>query len=103
MMIGKIRIHILVDGTVHGVSFRSSTRKEALKNQVTGWVKNLPDGKVEALLEGDEKRVWRLIEWCRRGPVRAQVKHVIITQECFTGEFNEFSIEFYKQSLEACA
>ena len=66
-------VHIRIRGLVHGVSFRSSMAQLASDLGVRGWVRNLPDGTVEAFLEGDEKRVKRVIDWARFGPPRARV------------------------------
>lgn len=65
-----------VRGLVHGVFFRATMARIASEYGVTGWVRNLTDGSVEAFLEGEEKSVQRLVEWARRGPPRARVDHV---------------------------
>lgn len=64
---------IRVSGRVQGVGFRASLRREALRNDVRGWVRNRVDGTVEALLQGDPPRVARVIAWARRGPPGARV------------------------------
>ena len=66
-------LHILVRGRVQGVWFRASTQAEALRRSLTGWVRNLQDGRVEAWAEGDkaELRLW--LDWCRQGPELASV------------------------------
>jgi len=66
-------VHIKIRGLVHGVSFRSSMAKLASDLGVRGWVRNLPDGTVEAFLEGDEKKVKRMVDWAKFGPPRARV------------------------------
>ena len=66
-------VHIKIRGLVHGVSFRSSMAQLASDLGVRGWVRNLPDGTVEAFLEGDERKVKRVIDWARFGPPRARV------------------------------
>ena len=66
-------VHIRIRGLVHGVSFRSSMAQLASDLGVRGWVRNLPDGTVEAFLEGDERRVRRVIDWAKFGPPRARV------------------------------
>jgi acylphosphatase len=66
-------VHIRIRGLVHGVSFRSSMAQLASDLGVRGWVRNLPDGTVEAFLEGDERNVKRVIDWARFGPPRARV------------------------------
>ena len=66
-------VHIRIRGLVHGVSFRSSMAQLASDLGVRGWVRNLPDGTVEAFLEGDERKVKRVIDWAKFGPPRARV------------------------------
>ncbi len=73
-MVTAVRVRI--KGLVHGVSFRSSMAQLAADLGVRGWVRNLPDGSVEAFLEGDERRVKRVLEWARSGPPRARVDKV---------------------------
>jgi len=66
-------VYIKIRGLVHGVSFRSSMAQLASDLGVRGWVRNLPDGTVEAFLEGDEKKVKRIVDWAKFGPPRARV------------------------------
>jgi len=66
-------VHVRIRGLVHGVSFRSSMAQLASDVGVRGWVRNLPDGTVEAFLEGDERKVKRIIDWAKFGPPRARV------------------------------
>lgn len=61
---------------MHGVFFRASMATVASNENVAGWVRNVPDGSVEAILEGDEKSVLKVVEWARRGPPRARVDQV---------------------------
>jgi acylphosphatase len=65
---------IRVTGRVQGVGYREALRAEALRLGVTGWVRNRADGSVEALLQGDEGALQRLIDWARRGPPAARVE-----------------------------
>jgi len=88
----KVRAHVFISGMVQGVFFRSETRDEAEKLGVKGWVRNLPDGTVEAVFEGEEKSVKELIEFCRRGPPGARVTDVDIIWENYTGEFRNFEV-----------
>ncbi len=88
----KQRIRIFVKGKVQGVFFRQALKVMAKKNGVFGWVKNLKDGRVEAVLEGDEEKVTRLIEWSHGGPANARVEDVEIQNEKFTGEFSKFDV-----------
>jgi acylphosphatase len=69
----KMRAHLFVEGRVQGVFFRACTQEEAQERKLTGWVKNLYDGRVEAVFEGEEKDVQSMIEWCHSGPPHAMV------------------------------
>jgi acylphosphatase len=73
-------VHIKIRGLVHGVSFRSSMAQLASDLGVRGWVRNLPDGTVEAFLEGDERKVKRVIDWAKFGPPRARVDNLEVEQ-----------------------
>lgn len=73
------RCHLLISGRVQGVWYRGSTRETAARLGVSGWVRNLPDGRVEAEAEGHRGLVERLIAWCHEGPPAAQVTHVAVT------------------------
>ncbi len=86
------RIRIIVTGKVQGVFFRQALKVMAKKNDVFGWVKNLKDGRVEAVLEGNEEKVSRLIEWAHGGPANARVEDVEIHNEKFVGEFSKFDV-----------
>ena len=70
------RVRVLVSGKVQGVWFRESTRQEAERLGVSGWVRNLPDGRVEGLFAGPAAAVDALVAWCQRGPPAAQVSGV---------------------------
>lgn len=91
----NIRVHLYVEGFVQGVFFRSDTREEARRLGVNGWVRNLPDGRVEVVGEGEEKAVKELVNWCHKGPPGARVSQVKIENEQYRGEFDSFSIEYY--------
>lgn len=76
------RRRVIVRGTVQGVFFRASCQQEASRRGVAGWVRNLPDGSVEALFEGPEHLVEQMVAWCRVGPPRAAVNDVdVVTEE----------------------
>jgi acylphosphatase len=77
---------VLVTGRVQGVFFRAQTRERAASLALGGWVRNNPDGSVEAVFEGDHDRVESIVEWCRKGPAHAQVEHVDVTWEEPRGE-----------------
>jgi acylphosphatase len=75
-----------IRGGVQGVGFRFETRARAQSLGLSGWVRNLPDGSVEAAFEGDPERVESMIEWCRRGPHGARVDDIEVSWEEPTGE-----------------
>ncbi len=72
----KVSAHVEVSGKVQGVFFRATAKKIAEKNNLTGWVKNLSNGNVEAIVSGDKDSVERFIEWCKLGPENAKVETV---------------------------
>ena len=72
----KVRAHVFIKGRVQGVLFRYTTRDEANLRGVKGWVRNLRDGRVEAVFEGDKNKVDELIEFCHYGPPAAKVSSV---------------------------
>jgi len=78
---GVVRKRVVVAGLVQGVFFRDSCRRAALEHRVAGWVRNLPDGTVEAVFEGEADRVERMVAWARRGPDRAVVEQVTVVDE----------------------
>ncbi len=88
----RIRVHVLISGRVQGVFFRDETRQRARKHNVTGWVRNLPDGRVEAVFEGEKGNVERLVEFCKRGPSGARVAQTEVNWEAYTGEFEDLQI-----------
>lgn len=92
LLLTRQRIRILVTGKVQGVFFRQALKVMAKKNGVFGWVKNLKDGRVEAVLEGDREKVSRLVEWAHGGPANARVEDVEIRNEEFVGEFSKFDV-----------
>jgi len=73
-------VNIQVTGKVQGVSYRYSTKKKAKSVQLTGWVKNLPDGSVQIYAQGADSSIASLIEWCHHGPASAIVKDVIVEE-----------------------
>ena len=83
---GLVRFHVLVRGLVQGVWFRESTRHEATRLGVCGWVKNLPDGSVEAVFEGPATAVEAMLAWVERGPVHARVDALTRDAELPRGE-----------------
>jgi acylphosphatase len=86
------RAKLIIKGIVQGVNFRYYTQRQAQKYDLTGWVRNLPDGSVAALCEGEEEDVESMIQWCRQGPPSAHVTELIVQTEAFRGGFQSFSI-----------
>ena len=86
------RVRLFVTGKVQGVFFRQTLKVMAIKNNVFGWVKNLKDGRVEAVLEGDKEKISRLVEWAHGGPANARVEDVEIRYENFAAEFSKFDV-----------
>jgi acylphosphatase len=76
-----VRYRVLISGRVQGVFFRDTCRRLAMEHGVSGWVRNLPDGRVEAVFEGPAEDVRRLVEWTRHGPRLAMVDHVAVEAE----------------------
>jgi len=89
----KTRAHVFIRGKVQGVYFRQNTKQIATKHRVNGRVRNLTDGRVEAILEGDNIDVNKVIEWCHVGPPNSIVEDVDIRFEEYTGEFASFTID----------
>jgi acylphosphatase len=81
-----VRRRVVVSGHVQGVWFRESCREQATLQGVAGWVRNRVDGGVEAVFEGSEPAVDRLVEWCRHGPRRARVEEIEVHDEQPVGE-----------------
>ncbi|MCL5961548.1 MAG: acylphosphatase [Chloroflexi bacterium] len=88
----RIRAHLLISGLVQGVYFRDTLRQLASQKHVSGWVRNLADGRVEAILEGEQSDVDRLVEWSKQGPPDALVDYVEIRLSDPSGEFGSFHI-----------
>jgi acylphosphatase len=90
----RARVHVFVSGFVQGVLFRYETRRHAAHRDVTGWVRNLRDGRVEAVFEGEKEVVEEMIEFCHRGPPEAIVKHVEVHWETPTDEYKNFFVTY---------
>jgi len=80
-----LRRHVWISGRVQGVWYRQSCAEQARSLGVAGWVRNRPDGRVEAVLEGPASAVERLVSWCREGPTMARVDDVQVVSEEPTG------------------
>ena len=90
----KRRVHVFISGRVQGVFYRASTMDLAVRLDLTGWVRNLPDGRVELVAEGPDDKLKELISWCWQGPPYSRVDHVIVQEDDPTGEFTRFSMHY---------
>ena len=88
-----MRVHVFVSGQVQGVLFRASTRRKAFELGLGGWVKNLSDGRVEAVFEGPDEQVREMLLWCRKGPPASTVKKVETKTEESEG-LGDFKIKY---------
>jgi len=88
----KQRLRLYVKGKVQGVFFRQALKVMAKKHNVSGWVKNLKNGTVEAILEGEDLAVNSIVEWCHGGPANARVEDIEIRNEKYKGEFSKFEV-----------
>ena len=86
------RVRLFITGRVQGVFFRQSLKAKSIQNDVFGWVKNLQDGRVECLLEGNEKNISVLVKWANSGPANAIVENVEVHNEKFDNEFTKFDV-----------
>ncbi len=93
-MDSKVRAHVFVKGRVQGVLFRYTTKEEANLRAVTGWARNLEDGRVEAVFEGTKEKVDEMIEFCHYGPHAAKVSSVNVTWAEYIGDFKGFNIRY---------
>lgn len=94
-----IRRRVIISGRVQGVCFRAYTRDTARKLGVRGWVRNLSDGNVEALLEGDPHDVEAMIQWLHQGPPYGQVSKVTVWEEPAQERFHDFEIRYNYGSM----
>ena len=90
----KGRVHIIISGIVQGVFYRASTCDTALRLGLKGWVRNMPDGKVEAVFEGPKDKIEKALEWCHEGPPGARVTDIDEKWDDYTGEFNSFEVRY---------
>jgi acylphosphatase len=88
------RVHVFISGRVQGVAFRHNTVKTARSLNLKGWVRNLEDGRVEAVFEGDDDPVNVMLAWCGRGPSLAHVAHVDVQEEPCSGQYENFNIKY---------
>ncbi|MHC1729850.1 MAG: acylphosphatase [Syntrophobacteraceae bacterium] len=88
----KRRVHVWIKGRVQGVVFRAYTRDMAQLTGVSGWVRNLPDGRVEAVFEGDDENVEKMVAWCHEGSPFGHVDSVEVREEVYGADFEQFRI-----------
>jgi acylphosphatase len=88
------RAHVLITGMVQGVFFRAHTRDEARARGLTGWVRNLPDGRVEAVFEGEHSTIDDMLAWCHKGPPYAYVQEVKVSWQPYQGDFKDFRVVY---------
>lgn len=92
----KKRVHVWISGRVQGVFFRAYTQDAARNHGVTGWVRNVPDGRVEAVFEGDAAAVDAMVQWCHQGSPLSRVDGVEVHEEPYQGEFFDFSVRAWR-------
>ena len=90
----KVRVHIIVRGKVQGVYFRQNAQRVCNGYGVTGWVRNLEDGSVETILEGDKSSVEDAVSWFKMGQLIAHVEKIELRYERYSGEFQDFKINY---------
>jgi len=90
----KISAQVVIHGWVQGVYFRAFTRDQARTLRLTGWVRNRPDGKVEACFEGDKEKVDQMVAWCHRGSPASRVEQVEVSLGPWSGVFDSFEIHY---------
>lgn len=88
------RVHAYISGRVQGVFFRAATQRAAMDFNITGWVRNIADGRVEAVFEGEDENVDKMLAWCHEGPPAARVEKVLTQEEPYTGEFKDFNVKY---------
>ena len=89
----RVRAHLYISGRVQGVYFRAATKQQADALGLAGWVRNLSDGRVETVVEGDAAVVEEMVAWCRRGPTGARMTDVQVGQESPLGE-SDFTVRY---------
>jgi len=88
------QIHIFVTGRVQGVFFRQSTKVMAIKNNAKGWVRNLDDGRVEIVAQGETQDIDNLTHWCKTGPANSRVDEFELSEENISDEFENFEVRY---------
>jgi acylphosphatase len=90
----KTRAHFFLSGKVQGVCFRAASREKARSLGIKGWVRNLADGRVEIVAEGEKGKVKKFVDWAEEGPDFAGVENVELYKENYKGEFDKFEIKY---------
>jgi acylphosphatase len=90
----KKRVRLLISGLVQGVFFRDNTKRKAKELGLFGFVRNLIDGRVEAVFEGEKEKIEKMIEWAKEGPSLAKVEKIEIEWQEYQGEFDDFEIRY---------
>lgn len=85
-------LHIIVSGRVQGVSFRAYTQKQAIKNDISGFVRNKMDGNVEIVACGEQEKLDYFVNWCHKGPIFANVRHIVVSEYLAPEKFTQFDI-----------
>lgn len=88
------RVHVFISGNVQGVFFRSNIRERANKLNLKGFVKNLSDGRVEAIFEGEKENINEILKFCKKGPIGAKIKNIEIREEKVSNGFNSFEVRY---------
>ncbi|MBI4447719.1 acylphosphatase [Candidatus Woesearchaeota archaeon] len=88
------RVKVYIIGAVQGVFFRANIKQLADKLNLKGYAKNLPDGSIEAVFEGDEKKILEIINFCKKGPKHAKVNNIKVINEEFKCEYTQFEISY---------
>jgi acylphosphatase len=88
------RAQVLISGRVQGVFFRAHTRDEARALGLQGWVRNLPDGRVAAVFEGERGKIDRMLAWCHQGPPYAAVDEVLVNWQPYQGDLMDFRVVY---------
>jgi len=90
----RLKTHVIISGKVQGVWFRINTKNKAEQLNLTGWVRNTTDGKVEAVFEGEERDINEMIKWCYEGPPHAYVQNVNVETKSKLNGFYKFEIKY---------
>ena len=88
------RVRVIIHGKVQGVFFRAHVQEKAVELDLTGYARNLPDGSVEAVFEGDESDIEEMIDYCKEGPRNANVEDVEVIEEEYTGDYDCFEVRY---------